>query len=58
MAEWVCPELNPNAARVPLRGYVLAFAAAVVVAFLLWDATAGATLPGATVSNRATMGAW
>lgn len=59
MAEWVCPELNPNVARAQsVRGYVLAFAAAVVVAFLIWDASAGATLPGATVSNRAGAASW
>lgn len=45
--------------RLPrLRVYVLAFAVAILAAFIIWDASAGATLPGASVSNRANMGAW
>lgn len=38
--------------------FVTAAMAAILAAFLIWDASAGATLPGRTVSNRASMGVW
>jgi len=37
---------------------ILAFAVAILAAFIIWDASAGATLPGASASNRAGAAAW
>lgn len=45
--------------RVPrLRVYILAFAVAILAAFIIWDASAGADLPGVSASNRAGAAAW
>lgn len=38
--------------------YVSAAIAAILAAILIWDASAGPTLPGAQVSNRAGATAW
>lgn len=37
---------------------ILAAAVAILAAFIIWDASAGATLPGAPVPNRAGAAAW
>lgn len=37
---------------------ILAFAIAILAAFIIWDASAGADLPGASASNRAGAAAW
>lgn len=37
---------------------ILAAAIAILAAFIIWDASAGADLPGASVSNRAGASAW
>lgn len=37
---------------------ILAFAVAILAAFIIWDASAGADLPGRSASTRANMGAW
>lgn len=59
-ALWLAPELDPEAVRRPIQmRYVVAFAAAMMfAAFIIWDASAGATLPGAPVSNRANAWGW
>lgn len=60
VAEWICPELNPEGARKPssARVYMLAFVVAILAAFIIWDASAGADLPGVSASNRAGAAAW
>lgn len=59
VAEWICPELNPQAARATsMRVYFLAAAVALLAAFVIWEASADVAIPGRTVSNRANMGAW
>lgn len=58
LALLIAPELDPDAVRRRTPAYVLAFAVAGLAAFLIWDASAGATMAGTPVSNRANMGAW
>lgn len=45
--------------RLPrMRAYFIAFAFAILAALIIWDASAGADLPGASASNRAGAAAW
>ena len=37
---------------------IIAFAVAILAAFIIWDASAGADLPGVSASNRAGAMAW
>lgn len=63
VAEWIAPEIAPEgreqASRAPLRWIgAMAVAAAIVVAFCLYDASAEIGIGTPPATQRATVGAW